>query len=322
MKTTDYFNLTILDVYKEFKEELSKVDGIIRDCLKSEDKDVNKMVKYLPTLSGKRLRPLLVLISASLNDKKNTEKDIILAAVMELIHTATLIHDDVIDEACKRRFKYTLNHEWGNRISVIFGDYLLSKSFLLLVNNFDQEILSSISQAVSKVCQGEIREQQRQYDKKLRKDEYLKIIEDKTASLISACCKSGALLGKSSEIEIKAMENYGLNIGIAFQIVDDCLDLISSEKELGKNAGNDLSKGRLTLPVIYLLNKDQEIDDIFNYDKKELMRLLKEGSYLEEALEVGKKYIKKAKKNLDNIEDSKVKIFLSVIANYVLKRRH
>lgn len=251
MKTTHCSKFTVLDVYREFEKKLFMVDEVIKNCLIVEGKYLGKIVSYLQSLSGKKLRPLLVLVSASLNEKENNEKDIKLAAAVELIQTATLIYDDVIDEAHLRRFKYTLNHELGNSISIISGDYLFSRAILLLTNNFEKKVMEIIAQAVSKICEGEMKQQQKQYDDKISQEEYLKVIENKTASLISACCKSGVSIGSDDEVVAKALESYGLNIGMAFQIVDDCLDLISTEKEIGKTVGNDLYKGRLTLPVIY-----------------------------------------------------------------------
>ncbi|MDI6786601.1 MAG: polyprenyl synthetase family protein [bacterium] len=321
MKTIICSEITILDTYKEFEKKLFVVDEIIKNCLKTEDKYINNVIDYLKDHSGKKLRPLLVLISASINGKENSERDTCLAAAVELIHTATLIHDDVVDGAHMRRFKPTLNYELGNSISVISGDYLFSKAILLLTDNAEKRVLKIMAQAISKVCEGEMIQQQKQFNDKMSQEEYLEIIEKKTASLISACCKSGISLGSDNEIIIKALENYGLNIGMAFQIVDDCLDLVFSEEKLGKDVGNDLSKGSLTLPVIYLLNKNRKINDIFKYDRKKLIKLLQEDGCIEYALDVGKKYIGKAKENLNVIENVKAKNYLSAIADYVIERK-
>jgi octaprenyl-diphosphate synthase len=319
MKSSLCSKRKIEEVYQRFEEKLIKVEKNIYNYLKLDDLYLDKIIQYIDNFKGKRLRPLLVLICASLNGEKSFSKEIELATCFEIIHTATLIHDDVIDEASIRRFNPTLNYSFGNSISVISGDYLFSKAILILIANFNQKILKVIARVINLVCEGEMRQHQRQFDDKLTLREYLEIIELKTASLFAACCKSASLMVGRREEEIIALERYGLYLGKAYQIIDDCMDITSNEENLGKSVGRDLSKGRLTLPVIRLLEK-RKIKDIFNINRDRLLSLLKEEGCLEDAYQRARNFIMEGKRELEKIENLEVKSYLETLAEYIGNR--
>jgi len=223
------------------------------------------MTRYVARLPGKRIRPALALLAAGIaKTKKQTRRgqtpqagqgsdpSVRLAAAAEMIHTATLLHDDVIDGASLRRGLSTLNAKWGDTLSVLSGDYLYSKAFCLLSGLEDQQVLNLMSNTARTVCEGEVAQIQHQYDLSLSIARYLEIIQWKTASLMSACTQCGALLGGASESEAQGLKAFGLNFGLAFQIMDDTQDLVGEEEAAGKSLGTDLGTGQLTLPLLYL----------------------------------------------------------------------
>ena len=206
----------------------------------------------------KRLRALLTLGSAKLTGYEEQHRDINLAACVELIHSATLLHDDVIDESKLRRGSQTTNSIWGNQSSILVGDYLLSRCFEMMVEDGDLEVLKLLSSTSSKIAQGEVMQLQHKGEADLLEETYLDIINLKTASLFSAATKTGACLSKSNDKEKKALESYGKNLGLAFQIADDALDYYAKEKLFGKKIGKDFFEGKVTLPLISIFQKGNE----------------------------------------------------------------
>ena len=213
---------------------------------------VAKMVVYLITAGGKRLRPALVLLAGASGRAANHAGLIDTATAVELIHTATLIHDDIIDQSPLRRSQPTFHARWGTERAVLMGDYLYATAFTLLARVGVPEVMQTMADVCQQLSRGELREVEARFRLDLSEVEYLDIIRDKTASLISGCCRCGAILSGAAPETVDRLTEFGINFGLAFQIVDDCLDLIGDQQQLGKAIHTDLDKGALSLPMIYL----------------------------------------------------------------------
>ena len=242
-------NSSYQDLKNLVKPKLLKVEEFIEKKLKSDVALIKKMTEHHLSSGGKRLRAMLTLGSAKLSGYELGDRDINLAACVELIHSATLLHDDVIDGSNLRRGIGTTNSIWGNQSSILVGDYLLSRCFEIMVEDGDLEILKLLSSTSAKIAQGEVLQLQHKGEADLTEETYLKIIDLKTASLFSASTRVGACLSGSSEKERNILEFYGKNLGLAFQIADDALDYNSEEKMFGKKIGKDFYEGKTTLPV-------------------------------------------------------------------------
>ena len=248
-------NSAYLELKNLLSEKLQRVENLIQLKLKSDVNLIEKMSNYHLSSGGKRLRALLTLGSAKLTGYKENNRDINLAACVELIHSATLLHDDVIDESELRRGVKTTNSIWGNQSSILVGDYLLSRCFEMMVEDGDLEVLKLLSSTSAKIAQGEVLQLQHQGEADLLEETYIDIINLKTASLFSAATKTGACLSRSNDKEKKALESYGRNLGLAFQIADDALDYYAKEKLFGKEIGKDFFEGKVTLPLITIFQK-------------------------------------------------------------------
>ena len=248
-------NSAYLELKNLLSEKLQRVENLIQLKLKSDVNLIEKMSNYHLSSGGKRLRALLTLESAKLTGYKENNRDINLAACVELIHSATLLHDDVIDESELRRGVKTTNSIWGNQSSILVGDYLLSRCFEMMVEDGDLEVLKLLSSTSAKIAQGEVLQLQHQGEADLLEETYIDIINLKTASLFSAATKTGACLSRSNVKEKKALESYGRNLGLAFQIADDALDYYAKEKLFGKEIGKDFFEGKVTLPLITIFQK-------------------------------------------------------------------
>ena len=266
-------NSAYLELKNFLDNKLQKVEKLIQEKLKSEVNLIQKMSDHHLRSGGKRLRALLTLESAKLTGYREDNRDINLAACVELIHSATLLHDDVIDESELRRGVKTTNSVWGNQSSILVGDYLLSRCFEMMVEDGDLEVLKLLSSTSSKIAQGEVLQLQHKGEADLLEETYIDIINLKTASLFSAATKTGACLSKSNEKEKKALESYGRNLGLAFQIADDALDFYAKEKLFGKEIGKDFFEGKVTLPMIIIFQKGNEeekkfLNEIMNKEKR------------------------------------------------------
>ena len=213
---------------------------------------VVRKVAYLIAAGGKRLRPALVLLAGASGASANREALLDAATAVELIHTATLIHDDIIDQSPLRRSQPTFHHRWGTERAVLMGDYLYATAFTLLARLGEPPVVQVMADVCRQLCRGELREVEARYRLDLTEEEYFGIIGDKTASLIAGCCHSGAVLGGCVPSAVGRLAAFGMSFGLAFQIIDDCLDLIGDQRELGKSIHADLDKGALSLPIIYL----------------------------------------------------------------------
>ncbi len=241
------------EVFAALEKPLQQVEEFLRQAVQSPVRDITEMALHLLSAGGKRLRPALTLLSAQLVGSL-TSRAIIFAAVVELMHTATLIHDDVIDKAELRRGRAAVHTLWGNEAAVMCGDHLYARAFSILAEDGDLEVIRTMATASSRVCEGEVLELQWAFNPHIGEAECLEIARLKTAELMAASCKVGALAVHADRKVVKALETFGRQLGIAFQIVDDVLDLEGSVDELGKPVGSDLLEGKITLPVRYALD--------------------------------------------------------------------
>ena len=254
-----FLKKTPYDSLKEiFNSDLDKVEAFTKLKLSSEVDLIRKMTLYQLDSGGKRLRSILTLASSKMTEYKG-EHNIHLAACVELIHSATLLHDDVIDNSSIRRGKKTSNVIWGNQPSILVGDYFLSRCFEIMVDVGSLEVLKLLSNVSAEVAQGEVLQLQHKNEVDIAEQVYLNIVTQKTASLFGAAMKVGGCLANKSENEKKALQSYGINLGIVFQISDDILDY-NSTKVFGKNVGNDFYEGKITLPIIILFQKSNKTE--------------------------------------------------------------
>jgi octaprenyl-diphosphate synthase len=315
------------------EDDLNKVEKQFDIYLMSETPLINKVAKYVISSGGKRIRPSLVLLCAKLCGYTG-EDHILLATVIEFIHTATLLHDDVVDSALLRRGQSSANIVFGSEASVLVGDYLFAKSFEILSKINNLKIISAYANATTLMAEGEVKELVKTADINTTEDEYLDIIIKKTAVLFACASQAGAIIsGKDAESEYEQnLYDYGLNIGIAFQLMDDTLDYTSKNKEFGKFIGNDLKEGKITLPVIHTLERctDREKEDfkeiifkkkITKNDLNNVLKLINKYNSIEYTIEKANQSIEKAKYNLRKFENSITKESLIELANYVVERK-
>ncbi len=238
--------------------QLGQVKKLISEQLVAQAKtgDINRLLEYVNTRSGKMLRPGLVLLAGA-SCGRITGEHIRVAAVIEMIHNATLLHDDVIDEGKTRRGLPTINSIWGNESAVLLGDFILGRVFKMCAE-LEPWVGRTIAAAAVRVCEGELRQIAQRQNWQLSESEYIDIITEKSAALFSCCCSLGGLLARAGETEVQALSDFGLNAGIAFQITDDLLDIIGDESKTGKTLGSDAGKNKLTLAVIHFLKTAQE----------------------------------------------------------------
>ena len=325
----------INDSYFQLKEsvedKLVLTEEKIKLKLNSDVELVQKMTEYHIKTGGKRLRALLTLGSAKLCGYSKGSRDVNLAACVELIHSATLMHDDVIDEGIIRRGKETLNEIWGNHSSVLIGDYLLSRCFEMMVEDGNLEVLKLLSSTSSKIAQGEVLQLQHKGEVDMLEETYLKIISAKTAELFAASTKVGAILSDVDNKEKDALEFYGRNLGLTFQIADDTLDYNSELKMFGKTVGQDFFEGKITLPIILLFQKldliekenlkkifSKEIRDKDDFEKT--ISLIKKYKIIEECYQKAQHYINLASNALTVFEESKDKNIFKKLTSFSLTR--
>ena len=313
------------------EEKLALVEERIKNQLVSEVDLVQNMANYHLNTRGKRLRALLTLGSAKLCGYLKGGRDINLAACVELIHAATLIHDDVIDNGEIRRGKKTLNSVWGNQSSILIGDYLLSRCFEMMVEDENLEILKLLSSTSAKIAQGEILQLQHKGEIDMLEETYFKIISSKTAELFAATTKVGAILGNKNNKIKDALGFYGKNLGLTFQIADDTLDYNSNFNLFGKNIGNDFFEGKITLPIILLSQKansleKNQIKEFFskkNRDEKNfqiILQLIKKYNIVKECYKKAEHFINLASNSLSILENSEEKKIFENLTSFSLER--
>ena len=313
------------------EDKLMLTEEKIKTKLISDVELVQKMTDYHMKTGGKRLRALLTLGTAKLCGYTKGSRDVNLAACVELIHSATLMHDDVIDEGVVRRGKETLNKVWNNHSSVLVGDYLLSRCFEMMVEDGNIEVLKLLSSTSSKIAQGEVLQLQHKGEVDMLEETYLKIISAKTAELFAAATKVGAILSNSNKKEKDALEFYGRNLGLTFQIADDTLDYNAELKLFGKKIGQDFFEGKITLPIILLYQKleIEEKNNLINMfskdtrDKDDLDKTIasiNKHKIINECYQKAQHYINLASNSLSVFEDTKEKEILKNLTTFSLSR--
>ena len=292
---------------------------------------LNKITHYIVNRKGKQMRPMFVFLVAKMVSKGTVnERTYRGASVIELIHTATLVHDDVVDDSDKRRGFFSINALWKNKIAVLVGDYLLSKGLLLSIDNGDFDLLKIISVAVREMSEGELLQIEKARKLDITEDIYHEIIRQKTASLIAACCSLGACAVNGTENQVEQMRKFGELIGMAFQIKDDLFDY--GTEKIGKPTGIDIKEQKMTLPLIYALNNSSSkekswlINSIKNHNKKpkrvkEVISFVKEKGGLDYAVYKMISYQKEALKIISEYPDSPYKSSLIAMVNYVIERK-
>jgi octaprenyl-diphosphate synthase len=291
---------------------------------------LNRITHYIVNRKGKQMRPMFVFLTAKMISNGDvSERTYRGASVLELIHTATLVHDDVVDESDRRRGFFSINALWKNKIAVLVGDFLLSKGLLLCIDNNDFDLLKIISVAVREMSEGELLQIEKARNLDITEAIYYEIIRQKTATLIAACCSLGAASVKPLSEEVETMRQFGELIGMAFQIKDDLFDY--GAQQIGKPTGIDIKEQKMTLPLIYVLNhcskkeKSWLINSIKNHNKdakrvKEVIAFVKENGGLEYAVSQMKAYQKQALKLLESFPESPYKKSLILMVNYVIER--
>lgn len=233
-------------------EDMRAVDHLIQDCLHSEIPLIGRLGHYIVNSGGKRLRPILILLIARHFNYRG-DQHINIAAIIELVHTATLLHDDVVDASALRRGKVTANHRWGNEASVLVGDFLYSRAFQMMVETESMRVMEILSEATNTIAEGEVQQLLNRNNPKITEARYLEVIRNKTAKLFEASGQLAAIICRRPGHEERALANYGAYLGTAFQLVDDVLDYSATSSELGKNIGDDLAEGKPTLPLLYAM---------------------------------------------------------------------
>ena len=324
-------NNSYFQLKNSVENKLMLVEEKIKSKLDSNVELVKKMTDYHLNTGGKRLRALLTLGSSKLCGYTKGTRDINLAACVELIHAATLMHDDVIDNGSIRRGKKTPNKIWGNHSSVLAGDYLLSRCFEMMVEDGNIEVLKLLSSTSSIIAQGEILQLQHKGEVDMLEETYLKIISSKTAELFAAATKVGAILSEMKTKEKEALEFYGRNLGLTFQIADDTLDYNSELKLFGKNIGQDFYEGKITLPIILLFqkaNKDEKETLKRTFAKEErnqndlnnTLSLIKKYDIISSCYQKAKHYINLSSNSLSVFKDSEEKNILENLTSFSLSR--
>ena len=324
-------NNSYFQLKNSVENKLMLVEEKIKSKLDSNVELVKKMTDYHLNTGGKRLRALLTLGSSKLCGYTKGTRDINLAACVELIHAATLMHDDVIDNGSIRRGKKTPNKIWGNHSSVLAGDYLLSMCFEMMVEDGNIEVLKLLSSTSSIIAQGEILQLQHKGEVDMLEETYLKIISSKTAELFAAATKVGAILSEMKTKEKEALEFYGRNLGLTFQIADDTLDYNSELKLFGKNIGQDFYEGKITLPIILLFqkaNKDEKETLKKTFAKEErnqndlnyTLSLIKKYDIINSCYQKAKHYINLSSNSLSVFKDSEEKNILENLTSFSLSR--
>ncbi len=315
-------------IYEPIQEDLVKVVDSLKRVSKADFSWLSEMLDYSLGGRGKRIRPALTLLSGKFY---NYNLDYLqpMATAVELMHTATLVHDDAIDKSRVRRGRPTINSMWGEEKAVLLGDYLFAKAGEFATNTQNLQVVRLFTQTLGTISSGELSQTFSAFNLKQSREDYLQRISRKTASLFSLATESGAILSQAPEKSIQVLKDYGCNLGIAFQIVDDILDFVGTEEEMGKPVGSDLAQGTLTLPAILLLERypeDNPVRKLFrNEDKQKnialAIELVRDSSIVEKCYTVTADYCAKACRNLNLLPDNDSRRALIELAEYIAKRK-
>ncbi|MBP2616705.1 polyprenyl synthetase family protein [Chryseobacterium jejuense] len=318
------------EIKQPINDEMKLFEQKFYESMQSKVPLLDKVTRFIVTTKGKQMRPMFVFLCAKLVGNV-TEKTYRGASMIELIHTATLVHDDVVDESFKRRNFFSINALWKNKIAVLVGDYLLSKSVLLSTDHKDYDLLGVISRTIREMSEGELLQLEKARKLDITEDVYYEIIRQKTATLIAACCEIGILSNNADEILAKKMQDFGTLTGMAFQIKDDLFDFLSSNV-IGKPVGIDIKEQKMTLPLIHTLKIASEKDRKYYFDTikrynnnpkrvKELIEFVKSSGGLEYSITVMKDFQQKAKDILNEFPESEARKSLHSMLDYVIERK-
>ncbi|VAW43821.1 Octaprenyl diphosphate synthase [hydrothermal vent metagenome] len=321
--------MTLSEIQALIQDDIQAVDQLILKRLASDVVLINQIGHYIINSGGKRLRPLLVLLSARACGYQGSEH-CLMAAVIEFIHTSTLLHDDVVDESDTRRGNKTANEVWGNAASVLVGDFLYSRSFEMMVEPGNIRIMQVMSEATNVIAEGEVLQLLNCHDASTTEERYMEVIHRKTAKLFEAATQMGPILAKKPELEV-AFIAYGRHLGAAFQLIDDVLDYTANEEELGKNVGDDLAEGKPTLPLIYSLESGsieekaiirRAIESEGIALLNEVTQIIKHSGAIEYTKQVAQREVNLAKLALSPLTDSPIKTALYALADLAVNRSH
>lgn len=321
----------IESICQSIRKDLEKVEQTLHAMVYSPVEMVTQVASHIVHSGGKRLRPILCILASRLFGYQG-DRAIKLGCALEFVHTATLLHDDVIDNATLRRGKISSNSLWGNKASVLVGDYLYCKASSLISEDGDLKVLDVITRATAETTEGEVLEIVKSNDSALTEEAYFEIIQYKTARLIAAAAHVGALLGRASEADQERLRNYGVHIGMAFQLADDALDYVSSNEEFGKGVGTDLKEGKLTLPLIHafrsataeernLIRRALQNPVAHQEDLGEVLTIIDRYQGIGYTLQKALDFVKKAKGDLSPCPEGPAKTALFQLAEYVVERR-
>lgn len=324
--------MQINDAIDLIKDDISRVEEEFRKNLTSDVYLIRRIGEYILGSGGKRFRPLMLLLSARLCGYTGSSH-IPLSAVVEFIHTATLLHDDVVDNAEIRRGSESANTLWGNGASVLVGDYLLAKAFYIAVAEGDLRILDVLADTTTRLAEGEVLQLLKHSDAKATENEYLKVITNKTAVLFSASCQVAAILGGVSKDKEQSLAGFGMGVGIAYQLVDDCLDYTSKDEELGKPVGNDLREGKVTLPLIKayrdctgverrIITDAVEADETDPATIEKIFALINRYHGIDYTMEMARARIEDAKRSIEAFEPNVERAAMLAVADHMIKRTH
>ncbi len=326
--TSGSFRRSGISAFRLINDELDRVKESIGQQLAPArgDDSIGRLVVHLNTCGGKMIRPALMLLSGKAVGKV-TDEHVRVAAILEMIHNATLLHDDVIDEGQKRRGSPTVNSLWGNEAAVLLGDFLLSKVFKMCAD-LRPQVSKIIADTTARICEGELRQIVQRQNGQLSESEYIDIITDKSAALFSSCCYLGGFLAGANEIQTRSLSGFGLNTGVAFQIADDLLDMIGDEGKMGKTLGSDVDKNKLTLAVIHLLGEVDEREksnvrsklNAWGENKELLAEMLRSYGSLEYAHSCAQEFVAKAIGSLAGLKESDAKDALIETAGFIADR--
>lgn len=318
------------DLFEDIREDLNIVEKEMERFVQTPSPLLTKTSSHLLLAGGKRLRPAFALLAGKFHNY-SLEKLLPLAVALEMIHMATLVHDDVVDASLTRRGRPTVKAQWGDRISLHTGDYLFSKSLILISNYTDKRIPSILAKVSVQMCQGEIRQLATAYNVNQTKRDYFYKIKRKTALLISASCQLGAIAVEAPDRVVKSLSRYGHYLGMAFQITDDILDMIADEAELGKPIGSDIRQGIITLPAIHALQKHHYKGRLANLlrtkdkDEKEVAEaidIIKNSGGIDYSFSIARKYVEKAKEELLKLPPVDCRETFELMADYIYARSY
>ena len=324
--------LGLKDIVRLVEDDLGKVEEVFRSQVRSDVPLVGEIGRYVQEGGGKRVRPALLLLASRLSGYRG-ERAVTLASTVEFIHTASLLHDDIIDEATTRRGRRSVNSRWGNDITVLLGDFLYTKAMAMALSQDNLKILRLLSDVTLRLIEGEILEIERNGNMRVTVEDHVDTIRRKTADLFAACTRIGAILGAVGDAREAALAGYGLHLGLCFQMVDDLLDFTAEEKTLGKPVANDLREGKVTLPMIFLLRRggataEAKVRSVLEdrafarVSRDELVRMARDCGALDDARTMAERYADEARASLLAFEPSPYREALEALPGFILARDH